>query len=65
MAGAPVELDLSQDPATYDVQWVDSASGALHRSRARVTGSAAVTLTPPDAGAVRPWVAWLTKRAGR
>jgi hypothetical protein len=65
IAGAAVELDLSQDAAAYDVQWLDAATGAAHRSRARVNGGAVITLTPPEGGAGRPWVAWLAKRTGR
>jgi hypothetical protein len=65
MAGAPVELDLAQDATTYDVQWLDPAAGGTHRSRVRVTGAAVVTLTPPEGGTGRPWVAYLVKRAGR
>ena len=62
MVGRPADLDLSGDPATYTLAWLDSATGELQPAAAPVVGGKVATLTPPG-GVGRPWVAWLVRRA--
>ena len=61
LAGDAVELDLAQDKGVYAVSWLDSATGQLVKSAARVKGGSVVSLKPPQAGTGRPWVAWLSR----
>ncbi len=62
MAGAAVDLDLTRDPATYRLSWLDAARGTVVPAPQPVTGGRVLTLAPPEAGAGRPWVAWLERR---
>ena len=62
LGGAAVALDLSADPGTYSVSWVDAGTGALDRAPQTIRGGRVVTLRPPVAS--RPTVAWL-QRTGR
>jgi len=59
LAGGAVALDLSADPGTYSVSWVDAETGSLGRAPQTVRGGRVVTLQPPVAG--RPTVAWLER----
>lgn len=59
MAGQPVELDLSAASGTFQLSWLDSATGQL-TAAAPVPAGHTLTLTPPASGA-RPWVAWLSR----
>jgi hypothetical protein len=61
MTGAPVELDLSGESGTFALAWLDSATGELRSAPDRVAAGKVATLTPPDVGTKRPWVAWLTR----
>jgi hypothetical protein len=61
MNGDSVALDLTASAGTYDVSWLDSATGRLQKPVATVEGGRVVTLSPPAAGTSRPWVAWLTR----
>ncbi|MEO6567310.1 MAG: DUF6298 domain-containing protein [Opitutaceae bacterium] len=64
MAGEPVELDLSGDKSTYQLRWLDTATGELQPAAgSAVAGGAKISLQPPSAPAKRPWVAWLSPRA--
>jgi hypothetical protein len=65
MDGSPVEIDLSSDAEAYDVQWIDSATGAAHKARARLTGGGVASLAPPEPNTGRSWAAWMVKRSSR
>lgn len=61
MNGQAVDLDLSTDTGTFDLAWLDSATGRLAPAPTPITASAAVTLTPPAPESRRPSIAWLTR----
>lgn len=58
-AGLPVELDLSQDVATYSVRWIGPGAERSLSPTAQVRGGSVVKLEPPVAGT--PSVAWLSR----
>lgn len=60
MAGGTVDLDLTNDVASYELQFVDAAAPVLVPAAA-IPGGRVVTLTPPPALSTRPWVAWLRR----
>lgn len=62
LAGAPVAVDLSADPATYTVAWLDSAGGGLHRLAETVSGGKTVSLLPPTSALKNPGAFWLSRR---
>jgi hypothetical protein len=62
LAGAPVAVDLSADPATYTVAWLDSAGGGLHRLAETVSGGKTVSLLPPASALKNPGAFWLSRR---
>jgi hypothetical protein len=66
LAGSPLTLDLTADPATYTVTWLDSSSPTTAPpATSAITGGKILTLTPPAPAsppATRPVVAWLTRR---
>jgi hypothetical protein len=62
LAGAPVTVDLSADPATYAVAWLDSAGGELHLLAETVSGGKTVSLFPPTSAMKNPGAFWLSRR---
>jgi hypothetical protein len=58
--GAAVVLDLARERGTFDVSWIDSATGGVQAGEPLAAG-ATVTLTPPPGLAGRPTAAWLTR----
>jgi hypothetical protein len=61
MAGDPIDLDLSNDPATFTLSWLDSTNGELRPASSPITAGQPQTLTPPPSDTKHPWIAWLTR----
>ncbi len=62
LAGAPVTVDLTADPATYTVAWLDSAGGELQLLAETVSGGNTVSLVPPASALKNPGAFWLSRR---
>jgi hypothetical protein len=61
MAGDPIDLDLSNDPAPFTLSWLDSTNGELRPASSPITAGQPQTLTPPPSDTKHPWIAWLTR----